>query len=1033
MKGISSVVKGAIKGKSIVVLFLTLLISIGIYGITRINKDELPTFEIKQGLIAAVYPGADAAEVESQVGKPLEKLLFSMPEIRRASTKVCSRDGICYIYTDLNSPASKKTEVWSKIRLKINDFKMTLPAGVLAVVVLDDFSAVTSVLVALESSDKGYSEMKEYAEDLSDRLRMIPELAGAKIIGTQEEEIAVTADMEKLTAYGISPSSLMVNMQTSTLQMLGGNFSTSYTLSPVHVPQLVTSEQELSDKIVMASHDGRTLRLKDIAKIERRYKEPSSFVNFNGHSAIILSIEMCAGNDIVSFGKKVNKIMDEFSENLPDSVTVTRITDQPKVVADSVWSFLRDLVISMLVVILVMLLLFPLRSALIASSGVPVCTAVALAIMFLCGITLNTVSLAALIVVLGMIVDDSVITMDGYMDKLSKGMPRLEAACASAEELFMPMFTATLSISLMFLPMTRIIKGYLGDFVQTFPWVILFSLMASLAYAVLVVPSMEVKFIGSATSGKDNWFARMQERMFNGLQKGYDWLQVHCFAHPWASLGTGAATIVLALFIFSKLNIQMMPMAARPIFAVEVYLDPTANLNETTQVCDSLSRILRADPRVTSVTEFIGTGTPRFHCTYAPILPGKNIAQIIVNTKSNKATEALLHDYETKYEHWFPNATLHFKQMDYQGVPTPVEVRVSGDSYEQILPVAKQVQEYMHSIKELKWIHSDADSFVPCVNVNMDADEATRLGVNRTLVNLALSSQLQGMPIATIYENNHPISVNLYSSEFTKDSSYDEIAQTRIASYIPGINVPVRQVATLSPEWNPETFVRVNGKAAIVLGADLKYGQSQPVAAKKVKRYIRKELDIPEGVTVEMGGLDATNKEVVPQIALSFLAAVMVLFIFLVFHFKKVSLSVLTMVLSTLCLLGAFLGLWLFRLDFSITAVLGLVSLVGIIVRNGIIMFEYAEELRSEKGYSVRQAAEEAGKRRMRPIFLTSCTTALGVLPMIIVGDTLWQPLGVVICFGTMLSILLITLIMPISYWLVYRGADSRKANENLA
>lgn len=1030
MKGISSVVKGAIKGKSIVVLFLLMLITIGIYGITKINKDELPTFEIKQGLIAAVYPGADAAEVEQQVGKPLEKLLFSMPEIKRSATKVCSRDGICYIYTDLTTEAAKKNEIWSKIRLKINDFKMTLPAGVLAVVVLDDFSAVTSVLVALESTDKGYSEMKEYAEDLSDRLRQIPELANAKIIGTQDEEIAVTTDMEKLTAYGFSPSSLMLNMQTSTLQVLGGSFSTDYTLSPVHVPQLITSEQELADKIVFATSDNKILRLKDVATIERRYKEPSNFVNFNGHSAIILSIEMRQGNDIVTFGKNVNRVMDEFSRDLPDSVTITRITDQPKVVADSVWSFLRDLVISMLVVIIVMLLLFPLKSALIASSGVPVCTAVALAIMFLSGITLNTVSLAALIVVLGMIVDDSVITMDGYMDKLSKGMPRLEAACASAEELFMPMFTATLSISLMFLPMTRIIKGYLGDFVQTFPWVILFSLMASLAYAVLVVPSMEVKYIGSATSEKGA-FSRMQERMFTGLQKGYDWLQVHCFAHPWATLCTGLGTIVLALFIFSRLNIQMMPMAARPIFAVEVYLDPTANINETTAVCDSLSRILRADKRVTSVTEFIGTGTPRFHCTYAPILPGKNVAQIIVNTKSNKATEALLHDYETKYEHWFPNAKLHFKQMDYQGVGTPVEVIVSGESYEQILPVAAQVQDYMGSIEELKWVHSDADNFVPCVNVNMDADEATRLGINRALVNLALTSQLQGTKIATIYENNKSVAVNLYSSEFTKESEFDEIADTRIASYIPGVNVPVRQVATLSPEWNHENLVRLNGKPAVVIGADMKYAQSQPVAAKKVKKHI-KAMDIPEGVSVKMGGLDATNKEVIPQIAVSFLAAVMVLFIFLVFHFKKVSLSVLTMLLSTLCLFGAFFGLWAFRLDFSITAVLGLVSLVGIIVRNGIIMFEYAEELRSQKGYSVRRAAEEAGKRRMRPIFLTSCTTALGVLPMIIVGDTLWQPLGVVICFGTMLSILLITLIMPISYWFVYRGADKKMQHESL-
>ena len=1026
MKAISDIVRGAVKAKSIIVLFLVMLIVVGIYGLLHINKDELPTFEIKQGLIAAVYPGADAAEVEEQLGKPLERLLFSIPEIKRSATKVCSRDGICYIYTDLTSPASSKTQVWNKIRHKINEFKLQLPPGVLAVVVLDDFSAVTSVLVALESSDKGYSEMKEYAETLSDRLRMIPELANVQVIGTRDEEIAVTADMEKLSAYGLSPSALSLNVQSGNLQLLGSSFSAEYTNTPVHVPPFLNSEREAAETIVLATPDNNVLRLKDVAKVERRLEKPSSFVRYNGHSAVILSIEMRPGNDIVSFGEEVNRVMEEFSANLPDSVSVTRITDQPKVVSDSVWSFLRDLVISMLVVIMVMLMLFPLRSALIASSGVPVCTALALALMYLCGITLNTVSLAALIVVLGMIVDDSVITMDGYMDKLSKGMPRLEAACASARELFMPMFTATLSISLMFLPMTRIIKGYLGDFVQTFPWVILFALMASLAYAVLIVPSLEIKYISSATPNRITFFSKMQEKMFALLQRAYDNMQNKCFAHPYATLGVGLGTIVLAFFLFSRLNVQMMPMAARPVFAVEVYLDPTAGLEKTSQLCDSLSCMFRKDARVVSVTEFIGTGAPRFHCTYAPILPGRNVAQLIVNTSSNRATEELLHEWETKYEHWFPEATLHFKQMDYQGVPCPVEVRISGESFEQILPVAEQVKSYMESIDELKWVHSDADNFLPGINVEMDADEAARLGINRSMLSVSLAGQLQGVKMATLYEGGKGLDVNLYCESFSGGSEYETIGDVRVPAALTGSNVPLRQVADLVPQWQPETYVRVDGEAAITVGGDMKYAQSQPVAAKKIKKFIRRELQIPEGVTVTTGGLDASNKEVIPQIAASFLAAVLVLFIFLVFHFKKVSLSVLTMLLSSLCLFGAFFGLWIFGLDFSITAVLGLVSLVGIIVRNGIIMFEYAEELRSTKGLSVRQAAEQAGKRRMRPIFLTSCTTALGVLPMIIVGDTLWQPLGVVICFGTMLSILLITLIMPISYWFVYKGQDNK-------
>lgn len=1020
-KGLTSrLVLGAIKNRNIVDLFLFLLIGLGIVGLVTMNKDEFPTFEIKQGLIAAVYPGADVHQVEEELGKPLEQMLFSMSEISRPQTKVVNKDGMCYIYTDLTVPSSQKTETWSKIKLKIDSFKQTLPPGVLAIVVLDDFSNLTSVLISIEAPDKGYAEMNELARDLSDRLREIPELANASIIGEQSEEFAVIADMDRLSQYGISPSALMLDYQSANLQALGGTFSTDYVRSPVHIAKNVTSEKELAERIIRTSKEGQSLRLGDVAKIERRYKEPSSLISFNGRSAVILSIEMSPENNIVAFGKDVDRVINEFLSEAPESVSITRITDQPKVVGDSVWSFIRDLIISMLVVILVMMLLFPIKSALIASSGVPVCTAIALALMFLTGIYLNTVSLAALIVVLGMIVDDSIITMDGYMDKLGRGMSRLDAAQASAQELFKPMFMATFAISAMFFPILKLIHGYLGDFVSTFPWVITFALMSSLAYAILVVPSLETRFITSPTSESKGIINKFQNILFKGMQTAYDFVQDKCFKHAGLTILSGVAAIALGLLMFSRMNLQLMPMANRPLFAIEVYLDPDSSIEQTQAVTDSLSRILRKDDRIVSVTEFIGTGTPRFHATYSPILPGPNVAQLIVNTKSNKDTRECLKEYESFYEHYFPNALIRFKQMDYQGVSIPVEVRVFGDDYEQIRAVSDSIKSYMSTLEMIKWVHSDGDNLIPTINLELKGDEATRLGVNRALMNMSLTSALNGVPISSIREGDVTIPVNLYSQDFQKDATYDNIGNTLVATAIPGQMVPLRQVADVSPGWEPEVLTRINGKQAIVVGADMKYGYSQPTATKSIKEYLSRTT-MPEGVSVEFGGLNSINSSIGPEIIISFFAAVFVLFMFLLFHFKKISLAVLTIVLSSLCLFGAFFGLWIFGLDFSMTAVLGLISLVGIIVRNGIIMFEYAEELRFEKGYSVKDAAQEAGKRRMRPIFLTSCTTALGVLPMIISGDLLWMPMGVVICFGTMLSVFLITLIMPVSYWQIFR------------
>ena len=1022
-----NIIRSFIAHKKLIYIVVSAFVVIGVIGLSFINKDEFPSFEIKQGLVAGIYPGASAAEVEDQLTRPLEEALFSFSEVSRENTYSYSRDGICYIFVDLTVPAKKKDEAWSKIKLGLESAKMTLPAGVLAVTVLDDFSSVSSMLIALESSDKGYSELLGYAEDLSARLREIPEMADVSIIGAQSEEIAVKVDMEKLSSYGISPASLMFDYQTAALQVPSGTFKTDYVNSPLRITSPLTSEQEIAEKIIYSDPAGNVVRLGDVAEITRQFKEPVSRIDYNGHSAIIISIEMRPDNDIVAFGAKVEKILEGFDKTLPDTVNISKITDQPRVVASSVVSFLRDLVISMLVVILVMLMLFPIKSALIAGSGVPVCTALALAVMFITGIDLNTVSLAALIVVLGMIVDDSIITMDGYMGNLAKGMSQVDAAAASAKELFMPMFMATFAICAMFFPIKGIITGYLGDFVTTFPWVVAIALSISLIYAMLVVPSLEVRYIRTAQSTSTWWFARLQSKFFAAMQNGYDWMQAVCFRHPKLTLLTGAVAVGLGILMFTQLNVQMMPKAARNCFAVEIYLDGNAGLAQTQEVSDSLQKILLADKRVRSVTAFVGTSSPRFHATYAPQLPGQNYAQFIVNTTSNLATEAILKEYEVEYEHYFPRALVRFKQMDYQAVTSPVAVVVKGPDQETLVPVAEKIKTYMYSLNDmLKWIHSDCDDYVSSVDITLDPDEAARLGVNKAMLSLSLSGAFNGQTIASLWEKDKQIPVNLYSMAAGPDMDYDVIANQIVPTVMPGVSVPLRQVADIEPGWSPETFARTSGEESVTIGADMRFGCSQPAAMKKIKSYIKEEIEpgLPDGVTISYGGLTSMNKQVGPEILLSFICAVAVLFFFMLVHFKKASLAFLTLIMSSLCLFGAFFGMWLFRLDFGMTSVLGLISLVGIIVRNGIIMFEYAEELRFEKGLDVKTAAEEAGKRRMRPIFLTSCTTALGVLPMIISGDALWMPMGVVICFGTMLSIFLIVFMMPVSYWQIFRKAE---------
>ena len=678
----SPLILWTIRHKSIIYLILLVLVGIGIYGISKMNKDEYPSFEIKQGLVAAVYPGASSLQVEEQVAKPVEQVLLSFDEVNSQNLQITSKDGICYMLVDLVSPARTKDEVWSKIKMKLNETKSTLPPGVLALVVIDDFASVSSSLIAMESEDKSYSELKALADELCDRLRQIPELAAVTVYGSLDEEIAVTVDMEKLSSYGISPSSLMLGYQSSSLQVPSGSFNTSYASSPIHIESPVSSEREIADRIVWSDPSGGIVRLKDIAKVERRYKDPSSFVNYNGNSCLIISVEMRPDNDIVAFGKKLDKVIDEYEQELPESVTMTRITDQPKLVRNSVFSFLRDLVISMVVVILVMLMLFPIRSALIASSGVPVCTAVALAVMFLTGIGLNTVTLAGLIVVLGMIVDDSIITMDGYMGELGKGMSREDAAQSSARELVTPMVTATTALSLMFFPCLGIITGYLGDFVTYFPWVVAIALTASLLYAIFVVPSLEVRFIKSASVEQKSLFSRIQNKFFTALQGAYDSAQDWCFHHPKLTLGAGVGAVALAVVLFLQLNIQMMPMADRDFFAVEVSLDSNAGLEDTKAVTDSLQNMFLKDSRIESVTSFIGNSAPRFTATYTPATPGlAATAQDLERADAAQAnvdpvTESDVADYKEDFKNMGVSVT-----WDEDGTPESMTIPANGNTY----------------------------------------------------------------------------------------------------------------------------------------------------------------------------------------------------------------------------------------------------------------------------------------------------------------------------------------------------------------
>ena len=1003
----------------LVMAIFLVLTAFGIWSLPKMNKDEFPQFTIRQGLVVALYPGATASEVEQQVTIPLEDYINSFESVNKTFTYSYSQDGVVYVYVMLRDEVSDNAAAWTKIRAGLPLLQKTqMPAGVVQTLVIDDFGNTSSLLIAVESPERSPRELEQYAKEVCSRLRTIPEMGKIRIMGQQTEEIAITIDPEQLSRYGISPSVLQGQIALQGLRTVSGESDGQGALQVVIPYQ---SEYEIQEQIVWSDPaTGAVVRLKDIASIERRYQAPKQYVEYGNASCLIVNLEMVPGNNIVAFGKEVDRQLAEASKNLPPDIRFHRITDQPKVVRDSVVSFLGDIIISILVVIAVMLLLFPLRTALVAATGLPVCTAICLGLMYVTGIELNTVTLAALIFVLGMIVDDSVIIIDGYTNQLERGHSRWYSAVVSTSMLFVPMALATMAICGMFFPMTRIITGPLGEFVQLFPFAVLYALVASIFYASWATPYLSFHYIRPRREEQMNAFERMQNRFFTRLQNGYKALLQRCFDHPiivWLLLG---GTTVIGLVLMGHLNLQLLPKAEREFFAVEIHLREGASLHETAVVADSLAQILRADKRVESVTAFIGQSSPRFHATYSPQMPATNYAQLIVNTHSSKATSQVLKQYSSRYEHHFPNAYARFKQLDYQSSRNPVEVRVQGDDWEQMSAYADSILLYMQQHPQLQGVHCDYNNLLASTRIVLNGDEATRLGITQTMLSVYLRELTQGATVTTLYEGSYAVPVVLYTAG-TEQMNAEQLGAIQIPTSIPGVWVPLRQVATLEPAWHHTFLERRNSVRTICIGADLRGDISQVDAQRSVSRWIDTHMtDLPEGVQITYGGLTEINGAIVPQILWSVVAALAVMLLLLLYHFGKIGLALLTLSSAVLCIFGSMLGLWIFGLDITITAVLGIVSLIGIIVRNAIMMYEYAEDCRKYKHMSYRDAAFYAGQRRMRPVFLTSATTALGVLPMIIAATGLWMPMGVVICFGVIFTLPLTVTILPVVYWKVH-------------
>lgn len=1017
-----NIVEWAMHYRQIIILVTCCLVAFGVYSLPQMQKNEFPDFTIRQGIVIAAAPGNTVDEMVEQVTKPLEDYIFTYKEVKKEKTFSTTRDGLVFIQVELVDELNNKDEFWSKFKHGIAAFKSQLPQNVLAVQVMDDFGDTSAMLLTMESKDKTYRELSDYMDNLKDRLRNVNSVGRLTVSGERKEQISIYLDPAKLTQYGLNEQMVASQLFAKGFVTTGGRIQTPDYILPVHVDKSYNTIYDVQQQIVYSDLDGNNIRLKDIARVVKEYPHADSYIKNNGTKCILLSIEMKKGKNIVKMGEDVNKVLEEFKKEIPSEVEMYLVTNQAQVVGDSVENFLHELVIAIVAVVVVVMLLLPMRVALVAASTIPITIFISLGLFYAFGIELNTVTLAALIVTLGMIVDNSIVIIDSYLEKIGEGMSRWHASIYSATHFFKSIFSATLAISITFFPFLIVIPGMIHDFLLSFPWSILLILGISLLVAMLLVPFMQFWFIRKPVPHTKKGFSFMDV-----LQRFYNKILDACFAHPYITMCMGLGSIIVGVLLMGKLPQKLMPVADRNQFAIEIYLPTGTAVERTAVVADSIENVLRKDARVVSVTSFIGCSSPRFHTAYAPQIGGTNYSQLIVNTLGNEETVELLDEYSAKYTNAFPEARVRFKQISFSQAVYPVELRLSGQNLDSLKFVVGKYLALLRNMPEVELAQTNFSEPQTSMKVVLKEDEASRLGINNMQVETTLAMRYgNGVPLSNVWEGDYNIPITLKSEKADK-ADYSDLSDEMIP-VIGGLgNVPLRQVAEVVPSVKDGQIVRRNGIYTITVMSDVRRDVNVTAFTASMKKKLA-TIPLPEGVTLAYGGDDEQDNENLPPIMSALAIAAFIIFFILLAHFKKISIALLIFLSMTLCLFGTAVGVLVQGVDFGMTCTLGIISLMGIIVRNGIIMIDYAEELRATEKLCVRDAIYHSAQRRMRPIFLTSAAASMGVIPMILGKSGLWMPMGTVICYGTLITMLFLLTVLPISYMLMFRGSTSKRA-----
>src|SRR5438309_1208046 len=997
------------------VLFLMVALGVaGFFSYRSLGRAEDPFFTVKVVNVSAIWPGATAAEMQTQVADPIEKKLQELPYFEKVQTYSKPAFTAMQVTFKDSTPPKDVPYLFYLLRKKIADVQGQLPAGLLGPVVNDEFSDVDSILYMMTGDGADYAQLKKTAEGMRQRLLKVPGVTKVDLYGTQDERIFVEFSHAKLATLGITPQALFDSLAKQNNVVPAGTVETSSQRVPLRVTGALDGVKAVAETPVESN--GRVFRLGDIATVTHGYVDPPSFiVRQEGKAAIGVGVVTAKGANILDLGKEVEKATSEFMKAVPQGVDVKLIADQPKVVEHAVGEFVHSFMEALVIVLFVSFLALGWRTGIVVALSVPLVLGIVFVVMNTMSLDLHRITLGALIIALGLLVDDAIIAVEMMVVKMEQGWDRMRAASFAWESTAFPMLTGTLVTAAGFLPI-GFANSAVGEYAGSIFWIVAIALVASWFVAVIFTPYIGVMLLPNIKVHQNHDpHAVYETRMYRGLRAVVRWCVNHRITVVAATVGVFVASIVG----FGHVQQQFFPLLERPELFLQLRLPEGTAFNVTEKAVKEAETLLKDDKDIDTYTAYVGQGSPRFWLGLNPQLPNEAFAEIVIVAKGVEARERV----KAKIERAAADGALNEARVRVDrfnfGPPVgfPVQFRVIGPDANKVREIAYQVRDVMRENKSVKDVQLDWNEQSPYLKLVVDQDRARAMGLTPQDVSQALSMLISGSPVTTIRDGIEKVGVvaRAVSSERLDLAHVGDLTATTRN----GVAVPLHQIAKIEYSHEEPIMWRRNRDMAITVRTDVVDGVQAPDVTSQIWPKLQEIRDhLEPAYRIEPSGAFEESAKGNASIFVLFPLMVLVMLTLLMIQLQSFSRLILVFLTAPLGIVGASLGLNVANAPFGFVALLGLIALAGMIMRNAVILVDQIESDVSH-GLTRKEAIVEATVRRARPVVLTALAAILAMIPLS--RSAFWGPMAITIMGGLFVATFLTLLYLPGLYALWFR------------